>query len=658
MRKSRVALAASVLVGVSVAGFVAATGLAQADTQAQLPIESFGDVVVDGVHKRVFISDQNGKIIAADYSGKVVAERPGLQSVHGLALSGDSSRLYAALPGAHAIVALATDTMSEVARYSAGDEINPRYVTVAGGKVWFGYLQEDGGGLGSVDLSNATVKLGEGLAGTQFLSEPYVYSSAAAPGTLVAADQYAQTLWTYDVSSGTAVETKRDSGNKDEFPVSETAFTADGSQLVRVANGAERQVRLSDLTTTLTYPALARANGVDVGADGRVAISVANQATGDDVYVFKGGETTASQTIRLPEKGAEPVPGLGEPPRDGIQDRGLAWEPGGQRLFAVARYKKAFRLWVLNEPVVATPALTVRTPATAERARPLAISGTSSLPAGTEVVVRRADLESADAVVCTAKTDATGNFACSDTPPAGGAVTYTAAFAGNDQYSAASAKTTVTVSRATPALAVDRNGAVFAYGSTATFTARLGATHANRTVEIWADPAGPEANRLVKKATVNGAGNVTASFRLTRNTTVTAKFTGDPRFAPRSATSTVYTKVAVGTAVSGHYQTGRIGSTTYHYFDRKVTPQFTTTMTAYPGRRQRITVEYYAAGTWHSRTSSYVAVSSSGKSYANLVGSRPLNGRFRVSAAYLMGGSGDQANYTTYGAWVYFTFKK
>jgi hypothetical protein len=445
VRASRVAFATSVLLGSSILTLGATAGAALADAQAPLSITSFGDIVVDGVHERVFISDPaSDKIIATDYRGAVVAEVAGLPSVGDLALSSDSGRLYATVPGDKALVALDAGTAREIARYPVGD-VYPYTVTPAGGKLWFGYLQGDNGNFGSVDPADGAVRLPEGLQAEQLQAAPIVQASSAAPGTLVVADADSAGLWVYDVSSGTEGEPRVGGGTG--RAVSESAFTPDGSHLVRVANGAESQLRVSDLVTTVTYPALSRANGVDVAADGRVAISVANQATGDDIYVFAGEQTTAVQTIRLPEAGSEPEPGSGEPGRDGIQDRGVAWEPAGSRLFAVARYDGAYRLWVLTDSAPQTPALTVSAPATATRGRPLVISGTTSLPAGTEIVVTRSDRKSAGAPVCTAVTNGAGRYRCTDRPKVAGAVTYTAAFAGDRQHGAVSATTTVTVSR-------------------------------------------------------------------------------------------------------------------------------------------------------------------------------------------------------------------
>jgi sugar lactone lactonase YvrE len=566
MRKSRVALAASVLTGFSALAFAVSSGTASADSQAALPISAFGDIVVDGVHKRVFISDPvAGKVVATDYRGAVVGELTGLKFALGLALSGDSSQLYVAAANSRAIVAVPTATLSSPKLYPVGER-SPRSVAPAGGKLWFSYGEGDGGGFGSVDPVDSTVHLHPSVKADGYEdTAPLVYSSPAAPGMLVVTGgEYISdaTTTVYDVSSGVEVQTARGPSSA----IEDTAFTADGSHLVRITNGAEWQQSVSDLATTTTYPALARANAVDVHTDGRIAISVANQATGDDVYVFEGGSTTAAQTIRLPEAGAEPDAGSGEPASDGIQKRGIAWEPGGPRLFGVAKYDRAFRLWVMND-------------------------GESPAPAA-------------------------------------------------------------------PALTLNRNGAVYAYGSTVSFTAHLGTTDTNRTVEIWADPAGPEANRLLKKGTVNSAGDLSASLKLTRNTVLTAKFAGDAKYAARTVTSAVYTKVAVRTAISKHYRTAAIGSTKYFFFHKATTPVFSTTMTAYPGRKQKLVVQYWSGGQWKTRSSTYVAVGANGLSTAKLSGSHPLQVRFRVRAAYVRGSSGDSANYTTYGAWKYFTFRR
>jgi WD40 repeat protein len=560
-------LAGSVLLGSSIFGVALATNPASAETQAQLPITTFGDIAVDGAHQRIFMSDYaSGKIIATDYAGKVVGTAEGLPNVSEIALSDDNSRLYATQSTNHAIVALATDTLAETARYQVGSEVYPGSVNPAGGKIWFGYGIGDDANFGAIDSADSSVWLYDGPDANRFDATPYVISSPAAPGKLlVTANKYSSAggATLYDVSSGTAVQEVQIPSPSS--PGYEWTFTPDGSRVVEVGRGAEQQLDADDLTTVATYPAYDRANAVDINTDGRVAISVGNKATGDDIYVFDGNSTVASQTIRTPEAASPYIDGSGELSRDGIQDQGIAWEPGGARLFAVGRYNRAFRLWVFNGPE-------------------------------------------------------------------------------------APKQTTLTMSG---------NNAVYAYGQTVTFTAKLGPTDTNRTLEIWADPTGADQpSRVIKKGTVNGAGVLTATFRLTRNTTVGVRFAGDAKYAAKGASSVVYTRVAVGTSVSKAYKTGKIGSTKYSFFHKKTTPTFTTSMTYFPGRKQKLTVQHYSKGAWKNWKTVYVAVNASGRSVAGMTGSHPLNGRFRVQAAYVRGSSGDSANYTTYGTWQYFTFRK
>ncbi|MEU4419057.1 hypothetical protein AB0F81_00375 [Actinoplanes sp. NPDC024001] len=572
MSKSRTALAASVLVGASAVAFAVSGGTATADSVAVLPLTTFQDVVVDGVHKRVFVSDEAaGKIVATDYRGKVLAEITGLPRVSDLALSSDSSRLYAA--AGREIVAVATDRLTVAKRYAVGDR-SAYHLAPAGEQLWFGYLEGDDGHVGRLNLADSSLHLPTGIPAERLQGAPVVHTSTTAPGTVVVSDVDNRDLWVYDVSAGTETELQQSVGSLGTRVWSD--FTLDGSALVRVSDRDVSRVRLSDLTTTVTYPALARANGVDVAADGRTAISVASQASGDDIYVFRGDETTAAQTIRLPRPSGPPIDGSGRLNSEGVQDGGIAWEPNGPRLFAVTRYNGAFQLRILNEP--ATP--------------------TTTPPK----------------------------------PP---------------------------VLRETPTLILTRNGSVHDYGSTVSVIAHLGAADTNRTVEIWADPYGPEANRLVKKGSVDRDGNLTASFRLTRNTKFTARFTGDARYTARSVTSLLLTRVKVSTTVAKHYKTGKIGSKKYFFFRKKATPRFTTTMTSYAGRKQRLVVEYYADGRWRNWSVKDVALDSRGVSIAKFSGKHRLNVKFRVRAAYLKGlTEQDSVNYTTHGTWKYFTFRK
>jgi hypothetical protein len=195
----------------SVALIATGAGSAVADSSTTLPLKSTGDIVVDGVHQRVFISDPTaGQVVVTDYAGTVVATVGSLPGVHGLELSPDSGTLYAAVHDATAIVAIDTATATETRRWSTGQGAGPAYVALAGGKLWFSYGASGDGNIGSLD-PNATdpgLTLGQDTSRT-FYEAPILDASPGAPGTLAAGapGQSPVELAVYDVSSGTASRT-------------------------------------------------------------------------------------------------------------------------------------------------------------------------------------------------------------------------------------------------------------------------------------------------------------------------------------------------------------------------------------------------------------------------------------------------------------------
>jgi hypothetical protein len=235
-----------------------------------------------------------------------------------------------------------------------------------------------------------------------------------------------------------------------------------------------------------------------------------------------------------------------------------------------------------------------------------------------------------------------------------GTITYTASVPVDTVHAAASATTTAQAVTNTT-LTLDHNNAGYAYGATVTFTAHLGQTATNRTVGIWADPAGSDqVNRLLRSATVDAKGNLTASLKLSRDTVVSAVFAGDTQTQPITVKSTVLTYASAALALSRQYKT----KSSVAYFHKTTNPYFTTTINPYPKRKQYLTVDYYSGGSWHRVKSGYYALSSAGKSYVTFTNARKLNVKYRVRAAYVMGNSGDSANLSTYSTYKYFIFTK
>jgi hypothetical protein len=653
---------AAVVAGALVAGLgtvLTASSPASAATPDgyPLPITRVGGVVVDGSHQRIFVADPwDSKVVAVGYDGAILGTASNLPGVAGLALSPDESTLYAAAAGADAIAAINTESVTESARYATGPGTAPRYLAVAGGKVWFGYGPDGGhGGLGSLDpaTGESSVTLDQD---TGWYNAPML---AATADELALADPY--------TSSGTvkilniAGDRPQTIAGKDlgSFIAEDLAFSPDGSRLLIVSHGEEVDSwQTADLSESTSYPmGVGQANAVAVAPDGRLAAGSTYPDENPRVHVFLPDTTTPVRQFNLASTSGYTGG------QDDLADRGLLWEPNGTRLFAISSaYPNTYRLVVLTDPTMSEPKLTVSVPATAARGKTMTVSGslTASLPlaAGTGVTVTRTDAESPSGKSLGVQTiDAAGRFSFTDTPAAGGKLTYRLSYAGDATHLSASTVGVVTVPSDPSGLTLNGNGKVYAYGAKVTFTAKIGKAYTNRTVEIWADPYGADqADRLIKKAVVSANGTITATCTLTRNTVVTAVYRGDTRTAAKSVKSTVYAKVRISTAVSKHYKTKKIGSNTYYVFHKQKNPVFTTTMTATTGRSQRFTLEYYYKGKWRSGGSDYFKLSGKGKSTITVVGTHETNLKMRVQSAYVKGTSGDNLNATTNGPWVYFIF--
>ncbi|MEV4875452.1 YncE family protein [Streptomyces cyaneofuscatus] len=648
---------------------------AAADSSVSLPIKSSGDIVVDGVHKRVFISDpRSGKVVATDYNGKVVRQIGSLPGVIGLEVSPDSKTVYAAVPGAEAIVVIDTATLAETKRYQLGEGVKPKYPAVAGGRLWFGFdspFEGHRGQIGSVDITSPeeTVTLGSGMEDGWY-SAPRLASDPGAPTVLAAAEEGSSftELAVYKVVDGT--RTRVAHGPTGTGPNGETQYqsylndfdiTPDGKNVLVGSGGGSPYSAQSYSTADLSRTGrLATNNGgraVAVAPDGTIALG---SWQSPNVRIYKQGGQGASRTYTFP-----PYTGNTATPYD-LREAGLAWAPDRSRVFALATnvYNDVYALRTLTDPSKSAVTVSVKAPSKATRAKKLTVNGklttNTALPTGTKATVVRTDLESPKGkslASVTPKKD--GTFSFTDTPHVGGKVTYKVSYAGGATHSAASGSRAVAVSRTATSLKLNRNKSVHAYNKNVSFTATLGKTYKNRVVELWADPFGADKpKKLVKKAKVNSKGNLSVTVNMKRDTTVTAVFAGDARNAPKTVKSTAYAKVNVSVKLSKHYKTAKIGKTSYAYYSKKKNPDFTTSMTYHKGRAQRLTFQLNYQGTWYEAGQEYFPLGSNGKSVVTLPGPHETGYKLRVRASYINGSSGDSVNSTTHSAWKYFIFTK
>lgn len=631
----------------------AALSVTVAGTATAAPVASVtvpGGLVADGALKRVFVGDRSkGTVTATDYAGTVLASVNGVRGVSDLALSADGSTLYAAASTSHEIVAIDAATLVVTARHPVATDTGPRYVAFTGNRVWFTYGDQWDGDLGSVDADadpsdTAAVTLGlfpqphPGIWGPGLLD-----TDPALPGLLAVGETglSSDSMAVVDVSGPDPQLTAWHNG---DYTLNNGISDIDlvpGAQQVLV-NGAQRDAWADgSFTAAGTYPGGGRA---DIGPGGLVA-----QANGTTVATYRADATKPLRTYTV---GATGTAGAAD----------LVWAPDGSRIFALVAGSGGYTLKTLTDPTKNAPALTVDAPSKATRAKKLTVTGklsaTVALPAGVKLTVTRTDLESPQGKALPSVTvKSGGTYSFTDTPPAGGTVTYTVRYAGDAAHVPVSASDKVAVSRAKPGLGLNNNGKLYSYGADVKFTAHLGTTYKNRTVEIWADPfGGDKPNKLVKSGKVNSKGDFSAVVDMTRDTAVTAVFKGDARYASRTVKSTAYAKVKVSTAVSKHYKTAKIGSTKYAWFHKNTDPLLTTTMTYHPGRQQRFDLQVYYQGRWYAADSEYFPLGTNGKSAVSLEAPGESGIRVRMRSAYINGGSGDTVNSTTYGAWKYLYF--
>ncbi|MFB7371119.1 Ig-like domain repeat protein [Streptomyces sp. NPDC056222] len=663
MRKRTLSAATSLAVLFSSAALVAGTaGHAAADSNKVLPVSSVGDMVVDGVHQKIFISDPYlGKVVATDYAGTVLATVTGLPGVTGLALSGDAGSLYAAVPGADAVVSLETQTVTETARYATGEGTDPQHVALAGGKIWFGYGNGDHGDIGSIDASGAEPVVTLAQDGeANYSGAPRLVSSPTNPNAIAAVSSYYHrfVIGAYDVTTGAATRTARTSDSVGSVGmVGDLAFTPDGSRLITATAGNRHRVwQTSDLAEVGSYASEYHGAAVAVAPDGTVAAG-SDAPYDQDVFVYRPGDSTAVRTYDFPGTGTSSG-------GDELADGGLAWEPGGSRLFAVTTaHGAAARLHVLDTPTMSAPAVTVKVPATAPVLKPLTVTGTVTasvpLPAGTPLTVTRYDVEAPQGKALGTRTlGANGAFSFPDTPTAGGAVTYKVEYAGDATHNGASSTAKVEVSRNKTALTIDRHGLNVNFNTNVWYTATLGPTYKNRVVELWADPFGPEPKRLLRRGTVNSEGKLAVQLKMTRDTWVSAVFAGDTRSAPAQAGSAVYTRAGLATTMSRHYKWTKIGSTWYQTYHQTADPLIAAWHNSYPARKTRLDLQIWYGGAWQHVASDYFQLNPNGVAYVTIDGDGAAGYRFRVRSSYIDGAAGDSVNTTAYGQWKYFNFTR
>ncbi|MEU3554449.1 YncE family protein [Streptomyces fragilis] len=496
------------------------------------------------------------------------------------------------------------------------------------------------GGFSTASEEDGQVRMGLSPHGGMWYSPADLDTDPASPGLLAMGEMGISTgsLSVLDVSSGDPEVVAYHNGDYSlNYGVSDVDLVPGGSQIL--VNGTQR---LSYANGTFTTAGTYSAGGpnAEVHKDGTVAAF-----GGETVSVFAPGGTKPLRTLSTGGATAD-----------------VAWAPDASRLFALVGSNGTYTLKAFTGPKLNVPTLTVSAPSKGTRGTKLTVTGkitaTVPLPSGVQLKVARIDVSSPSGKALptvTAKAD--GTFSFTDTPPAGGDVVYRVTYSGDAKHTSVVKSDTVVIPRYATSLTLNNNGKVYSYGKDVTFTAHLGTTYTNRTVEIWADPYGSDKpKKLLKSGKVNSSGNISAVVDMKRDTTVTAVFKGDAKYASKTVKSVGYAKVSISNSVSGHYKTGYVGSHNYYWFRKTKDPLVSTTMSYYPGRSTRYDLQVYYDGKWYSGASQYFELSSTGKVTVNLGAAGEAGIKARVRSNYINSSSGDNVNSTTYGSWKYLYF--
>nr|WP_285554824.1 hypothetical protein [Streptomyces hygroscopicus] len=636
----------------AVAGSAAA---AEDDTGTVLPMAGFDSLIVDPVHDRLFLSggSTDDKILVTDLSGAAIgkiADEPGATK---LALSPDSSTLYALLPGQGAISAIDTTTLSEVARYDTGgqagtaDRPAPTSLAFSAGKIWFTYTQGDSGGLGSLDPADpaapaARTELGQGYA---------VQSSPKAPGTLAASFQVAgqPELDVVDVTTGTPRITAHAPG----VWSSRLVITPDGQGVATDLNGVLRLTDLSWDTDYSSFPARSWSlNSFAFAPDGTMAME-GWDGTGslvhESVVTEQPQGTQRLRTYDFPDFQST-----------GITLQDIAWTPDGSRLLSVIDTMGTLRLHELLRPRAAQTSMGITYPnliLNTGTALPESGEVSSALPfsAGAVVHISRADAAHPNGVVLPeAPLTSDGRFAFRDTPPGTGTYTYRVRYSGDADHLPSDATATIRVAKV---LSVGTDASSYAYGATAKVAAHLSVGFKGGKVSIYAQPAGAT-KQLLKSGTVDSSGNLAVSYKGTRGTTFTAVFAGSYDYFATTVAKSVGVHASVHGSLSGYYTTALFGSTSYRVYHHTAKQKYTVTVApAKPGACVRLLVQHYYSGSWHtSKDLSCVRLSATSSLTYSFSYTGPVGDRFRVRAESNPQGT-DTANLPTWSSWAYFAIR-
>ena len=436
------------------ATLVAATAVALGTAVLTAPAAHAADVVtpLPGVTGIADVAAGGGRILVAAVDRMVIADSSGtvtgtlaLPGAYGIALTPDGSRAYVALRDAGQ-VAVVDPAKRRILRRIDLAQPCPSNLALSGGRLWVGYGCDSwGGGVLSLDPAAKTptpVVVDSGLYGAPAI--------AVAGGVLAIGERglspATASVWTVG-ANGTA--TRRGTvppGWGDASNLQDLALSPDGRLLVTAAGYPYRHVGWD--TTTLTE---VRGYGDGIGY---YPNAVAFSPDGSQLAAGRGSDPEVS----VHDTATAETRYVGDVPELALVAGTLAFS-GGDVVGAVQDWSAGtFALWVLRGAALPASAVALTAPASATALEPLTLTGRLTVGAGgspgvQQLTVTR-ELPTGTATLAPVTTAADGTFTVTDTPPAGGEVTYRVSWAGSAAYRGSEGAVVVPVAKRVATLAL------------------------------------------------------------------------------------------------------------------------------------------------------------------------------------------------------------
>lgn len=603
----------------SVDGAAAALPITATTTITPLPIDTFGGILVDDEHSRIYVSGGDS-VLALDLDGDLL-DTVAIPSAAQMALDASTSTLYVAHSHGSMITKIDTDTGDVLGTISLSNPLGyflwqTGQLVFVGQRLWIG--------AGSTNCNDSTNALPGALASTD-PSEGSGYivhdgagfpslciemaTSPALPDTLFVWEPGRMTpqLFVYDVSTGSpapaGMATFDSLSNLQDvvvYPSGDTIATAAWSP----ANASELATATLEPTGG-TYPLSDRPNALAVtSADGGYLASSTDSADGPNLFVYPFGSDSPKTAISL--GGAIPA------------RRGLAFSPDGAKLAVVGKTDgSSHALFVLDQPTsLYSSTLDVAVdPSPALVTDPLSISFDLSMlgpdsRASQDIEVARHNPDGSETPLTGGKTDLAGHLTITDEPGAGTFI-YAATWAGDEDHRGAVASASVLVNKLTTSIALNASKGTVTYAKNITLTAHISGYQGadNPPISIFAKPYGG-VKTLAASGTVNDSGSFSFPYQMRKKTVFTAEWAGDLEHSGAdSGPIVVLVRARVDTSLSRFYSTSGVYRL-YHYTSAcpgsgSGCPRYRVqVLPNHRGRSVYVTLQTYRSGSWGTRLTS------------------------------------------------------